>query len=124
MTIKQKKAVETEASAPENGHESPLEPLHKAMLAGIGAVAMGLDAFDKVTGRFIERGERVEKDAQKAWRQFAKEFQTRQKRAGRGLGKEMEDMREAMDIPSKSDIDALGEKIADLSTKVDALKAS
>jgi len=29
-----------------------------------------------------------------------------------------------MDIPSKSDIDALSEKIAELSTKVDALKTA
>ena len=124
MTTKQKKAVETEGLPPENGHESPLEPLHKAMLAYVGAVAMGLDAFDKVTSRLIERGELVERDAQKMWRQFAKEFQRRQKRAERGIGKEMEDMRDAMDIPSKSDIDALGQKIAELSTKVDALKVS
>ena len=124
MTIKHRKAVETEASLPENGHESPLEPLHKAVLAGVGAVAMGVDAVDKVMGRFIERGEAVEKDAQKLWRQFAKEFQKRQKRAERGVGKELEEMREAMDIPSKSDIDALGQKIAELSTKVDTLKAS
>jgi len=124
MTIKHKKTVETEASLPDNGHESPLEPLHKVLLAGVGAVALGVDALDKLTGRFIERGEVVEKDAQKLWRQFARELQKRQKRAERGVGKELDEMRDAMDIPSKSDIDALSEKIAELSTKVDALKAS
>ena len=46
----------------------------------------------------------------------------RRKSAERGVDERMEDLLDRMNVPSKSDIEALGEKIAALTRKVDELQ--
>ena len=95
------------------------EAARKVVLAGIGAVALAQDEVEDFVNRLVERGEIAEKDARKLIREVTEK---RRKGAAHEMDKRIEDLLERLNVPTKSDLDALGEKIAALSAKVEALK--
>ena len=119
MTKKDDKVVKTDEELEEEENNRLLEAARKVLLAGIGAVALAQDEIEDFVNRLVERGEIAEKDARKLIREVTEK---RRKSAERGVDERMEDLLDRMNVPSKSDIEALGEKIAALTRKVDELQ--
>jgi poly(hydroxyalkanoate) granule-associated protein len=115
----------TEDEIVENGHNPMLEMARKVLMATIGAVALTQEEVEKVVHKLIERGEIAEKDGRK----LIKDLMERRRKKTDEVRAEtedqvdsrMEDLLNRMNIPSKSDIDALSAKITTLTKKVDEL---
>jgi polyhydroxyalkanoate synthesis regulator phasin len=108
------KAKETVAEE----HNKLQEALHRVMLAAVGTVGLVQDEFEHFVNKAVERGEIAEKEARKTVRDVS----DKRKDAGKEVDKRFEDMLVKMNIPTKNDITALNDKIADLTQKVESLK--
>jgi poly(hydroxyalkanoate) granule-associated protein len=122
--------VETPA-APANGKGEPgafSDLLHRVLLASIGAVALAQEEIEDFVNRLIERGEIAEKDGKKMVNDVMdnrkKQAKKSAQKAEDEVNKQVEQILERLNVPSKADIDTLTEKIASLSKKVDELKKS
>jgi len=115
----------TEELLDENGHNPMLEMARKVLLAGIGAMALTQEEIEKFVQKLIERGEIAEKDG----RRLINDVMEKRRRKAEEVSDEvestyegrMEEVLARMNIPSKSDIDALSRKITTLTEKVDEL---
>jgi polyhydroxyalkanoate synthesis regulator phasin len=121
MPTKVKPVVE---KAPNGKEEAKplLEAARKVLLAGIGAFALGKDEIEDFVNRLVERGEIAEKDGRKLVNEVMDRRKKGAEKAEDEVSKRVEDILDRMNVPSKADIEALGEKIAALSKKVDELK--
>lgn len=99
-----------------------LEAARKVLLAGIGAFALAQEEAEDFVNRLIERGEIAEKDGRKLMREMMDKRKKDASKAEDEITKRVENVMDRMSIPSKADIDSLGEKITLLSKKVDELK--
>lgn len=101
----------------EEREPNPLfESARKVLLAYIGGWALAWDELEDFVDKLVERGEVAEKDARTLLREMA------EKRKPADLDSRMEEVLNRMNVPSKADIEALGEKIAMLTKKVEELK--
>jgi poly(hydroxyalkanoate) granule-associated protein len=73
-------------------------------------------------GKLVERGEIAEKEGKKLAHEAMDKRKKETKKAEGELDKRMEELLARMNVPSKSDIDALSAKITALTKKVDELK--
>lgn len=108
-----------------NGKEEAnlfLEALHKVLLASIGAVALAQEEIEDFVNKLVERGEVAEKDGRKLVREVMDRRKKDAEKAEDQLTKRIEDILNRMNVPTKSDIDTLGEKVATLTKKVDEIK--
>ena len=124
MATKPKQAPAVE-EIPTNGKEENrpfVEALHKVLLASIGAVALAQEEIEDFVNKLIERGEIAEKDGKKVMHDVMDRRKKTAEKAEDQLNKSVEDILSRMNVPSKTDIEALGEKVAALSKKVDELK--
>jgi len=107
--------------------------VRRVLMASVGAVVLAQEEIEDFVQKLVERGELAEQDGRKLVtdlrekRQSAQEStQNRVQETGEKtsatVDRGMEGMLGRMNIPSKSDIEDLSEKIATLSEKVDALK--
>ncbi len=121
MATKTKTTVTQETT---NGKEKNqlLEASRKVLLAGIGAVALAQDEIEDFVDRLIERGEIAEKDGRKLVREVMERRKKQTEQAEDEMAKRIEDVLDRLSVPTKTDIEALGDKIAALSRKVDELK--
>jgi len=115
----------TEETLEDEGPNPMLDLARKVVLATIGAVALTQEELEKFVNKLIERGEIAEHDGRKLI-QDAREKRrkkTDEVRSGTEsqLDRRMEDLLGRMNISSKSDIEALNEKISALSEKIDEL---
>ena len=99
-----------------------LEAARKVLMAGIGAIALTQEAVEDFVNRLIERGEIAEKDGRKLIKEVMDRRKKGAEKAEDEVTKRVETVLDRMSVPSKADIDALSEKITELSKKVDALK--
>lgn len=123
MVTKAKKAVIVEEAG--NGkeeHNPLLEAARKVLLAGIGAVALAQDEIEDFVTRLVERGEIAEKDGKKLVREVMDKRKKDAEKAEDEVSKRVEEILDRMNVPTKADIEALGEKIASLTKKVEDLK--
>jgi poly(hydroxyalkanoate) granule-associated protein len=112
----------TESPEPSN---PLLAGLRRILMAGIGVVVLTQEQIEDFVNRLVERGEIADGDA----RNLVSEINDRRKRlihettkkAEGGIDKQIENMLSRMNIPTKSEIESLSEKIADLSRKVDEI---
>jgi len=124
MATKTKKQAVVE-EVPANGKEETnpfVEAVHKVLLASIGVVALAQEEIEDFVNKLIERGEIAEKDGRKLIRDVMERRQKETKKAEDQLTKRVEDILAKMNVPTKSDIDTLGEKVTALTQKVDELK--
>jgi poly(hydroxyalkanoate) granule-associated protein len=122
-TKTKKKEVVEEIPAEVKEETKPfVEALHKVLLASIGAVALAQEEIEDFVNKLVERGEIAEKDGRKVVRDVVERRKKDTEKAEDTLTKRVEDILGRMNVPSKSDIDALGDKVAALSQKVDELK--
>ena len=116
----------TEANAEEPNKEAELKPLfdaaRKVLLAGIGVVALAQDEIEEFVTRMVERGEIAERDGKKLVHEVMDKRKQYRQQAEEEITKHIEKTLVRMNMPTKADIDALSEKIAALSKKIDELK--
>jgi poly(hydroxyalkanoate) granule-associated protein len=116
---------ETPTQASDNNEGiSLLETLRKLLLASIGAFALGLEEVEEFLNKLVERGEIAEQDAKKLVNEIKTKRKKDAKKAEDEINKRVEEVLDHMNVPTKSDIDALGKKITALSKKVDELNKS
>ncbi|MCZ7575183.1 MAG: phasin family protein [Ardenticatenaceae bacterium] len=111
--------LDAEAFVDEGVEREPnplFESARKILLASIGGWALAWDEIEDFVDRLVERGEVAEQDARKLLREMA------EKRRPAELDERMEEILNRMNVPSKADIEALGDKIAALTKKVEELK--
>ncbi len=98
------------------------EATRKVVLASVGAVGLAQDELENFMNRLVKRGEVAEKDARK----LLKEANAKRRKNTRGVDKRFEKQlnraMEWMNIPSRSDIEELSDKISELTVKVEELK--
>ena len=103
-----------------------LSGLRRVLMAGVGAVALTQEQMEEFVGKLVERGEIADGDARKLISDVVdrrkRTLQDSTKRAEEELDKRIEGLLVRMNIPSKGEIHALSDKIADLSRKVDQLR--
>jgi polyhydroxyalkanoate synthesis regulator phasin len=114
MTVDNRTAEEQPLERP------PLaELIRKVMLAGIGAAALAQEEAEVFIQKLIEKGELAEKDGCVLMKDLREK---RRHKAEEELDKRIATLIDRMKIPTKSDIEALSEKIDEIARKVDDLK--
>jgi poly(hydroxyalkanoate) granule-associated protein len=101
---------------------SILESLRRVLLASIGVVALTIEEMGELVDKLVERGEIAEQEGKKLVSEIKEKRIKKTGEAEDVASTRMREMMDKMDIPTKSDIDALSAKIATLSKKVDELK--
>ncbi|MCA9942056.1 MAG: phasin family protein [Anaerolineales bacterium] len=103
-----------------------VEGIRRVLLAGVGAFAMAQDETEKFVNKLVEKGEIAEKDGRSLLNDLAENRKKRSKESGKRvsdeLEKRMEGLLNRMNIPTKSDIEQLSNKVAELTKKIDTLK--
>ncbi|HZQ10158.1 MAG TPA: phasin family protein [Anaerolineae bacterium] len=97
--------------------------LRKMMLASVGAVGIGKDEIQAMLDRMVARGEMTEKDARKLVNDVQKEVNKRRKGGATRAERELENMLQRFNIPSKADIEDLSQQVTQLSKRIEELKA-
>ncbi|MEJ2599936.1 MAG: phasin family protein [Anaerolineales bacterium] len=120
-----RKTAKSTAAEATNGKEEnrPLfDVARKVLLASIGAMALAQDEMEDFVNRLVERGEIAEKDGRKLVKEVMERRKKESQKAEDEMGKRVEEALDRLNVPNKADIEALGEKIAELTKKVDELK--
>ncbi len=99
-----------------------LESLRRVILASVGLVAMTIEELGDLVDKLVEQGEIAEEEGKKLIVEIKEKRKKTTGEAEDVATTRMREMMAKMDIPTKSDIDALSAKIATLSKKVDELK--
>ena len=104
-----------------------LTGVRRVLMAGIGAVALTQEQIEDFVSKLVERGEIADGDARKllidVLDRRKKILQGGTKKAEVEYERRVEGLLSRMNIPTKSEIDLLSEKIAMLSDKVDELNS-
>jgi polyhydroxyalkanoate synthesis regulator phasin len=118
-------AAESKKAKVDNTVEEVHGPLYEAsrrvLLASIGAIALAQDEIEDFVKKLVERGEIAEKDGKQLVREVIDKRKKDVSKAENELNKRIDEVVERMDVPTKADIDAIGDQINELSNKVDAL---
>ena len=101
---------------------SILESLRRVLLASVGVVALTIEEMGELVDKLVERGEIAEQEGKNLVNEIKEKRKKKTGEAEDVASTRMREMMDKMDIPTKSDIDALSAKIATLSKKVDELK--
>lgn len=121
----EKIAVEEEA-VEEAGQNPFVEGVRRVLLAGVGAVTVAQDEAEKFVNKLVEKGEIAEKDGRSLLNDLAEKRKHRaqesSKRVSDELEKRMESLLNRMNIPTKTDIEQLSNKVAELTKKIDTLQ--
>jgi poly(hydroxyalkanoate) granule-associated protein len=121
MATKTKPEVVEEAIGKEE--RSPLlGTARKVLLAGIGAVALAQEEIEDFVNKLVERGEIAEKDGRKLVNEVMDKRKRGTEKAEDILARRVQEILARMNVPTKADIEVLGNKIAALNAKVDELK--
>ena len=101
--------------------------LRRVLMAGVGAVVLTQEQIEDFVGKLVERGEIADGDARKLLADVLdrrkKLLHGGTKKAEEQYEKRVEGLLSRMNIPTKSEIDSLSEKITQLSDKVDELNS-
>jgi len=99
-----------------------MEMIRRMFLATIGAAVIAQEEVEALVNRLVERGEIAEKDGKKLINEMMAKRKSQTTDVGEEISKNVESVLSRMNIPSKADVDALGQKITGLSKKIDELK--
>lgn len=118
--------IKVEEEVVEEATNPFVEGVRRVLLAGVGAVSMAQDEAEKFVHKLIEKGEIAEKDGRSLLNDLADNRKQRAQESGQRvsdeLEKRMEGLLNRMNIPTKSDIEQLSKKVAELTKKIDTLK--
>ncbi len=118
------KAKEAVEESKDKSQPQMFEALRRVLMATIGAAAIAQDEIEALVNRLVERGEIAEKDGKSLMREVMEKRKSRASNVEKEIGKHVDSVLERMNIPTKADVDALSQKIAALSKKIDELKKS
>jgi len=121
MPTKPKVVEAVEESAEKSQHQLS-QLIRKVLLATIGAAALAQEEVEALLNRLVERGEIAEKDAKKLAQEMMEKRNKKTIQVQDEIGKNIESVMEKMNFSSKSDVEALSQKITGLSKKIDELK--
>ncbi|RPI86411.1 MAG: poly(hydroxyalkanoate) granule-associated protein [Chloroflexi bacterium] len=99
-----------------------LSASRKIILAGIGAIALAQDEIEDFVNKLVERGEIAENDGRKLIREVREKRRMTTRQVDVRMENMVMDILTRMNVPTKTDIELLGDKIAALSKKIDNLK--
>lgn len=95
--------------------------LRRMMLAGVGAISILHEELEHHLDKLVERGEISQKDREDMIAQMKERRQKFMHRRREYAQKHVTETLEHLDIPSRSDIDNLSQKITSLEKKIDKL---
>ena len=98
-----------------------LSALHKVLLASIGAVALAQEEIEDFVNKLVERGEIAEKDGKTLVSDLMARRKKEAEKAEKQMDNRVEEFLGRVNVPTKSDIDELSSKIAELTEKIDSL---
>jgi len=116
------KVEETAGELKEKKQPHELGILRRLTLATLGAAAIAKEEIEDLLDHLVERGEVVEKDSKKFINEVADKRKRKTAKIEDEISKNLEGVLNRMNFSSKSDIDAVNQKIGDLSKKIDDLK--
>jgi poly(hydroxyalkanoate) granule-associated protein len=119
--------AKTEQPTPEETPEesnSLTDLARKVMLATVGAVALAQEEAEAFIKKLIERGEIAEKDGHKMMDDLKDKRKKKTQEAEDELENRVTQILERTGVPTKSDIEMLGDKITALTKKIEELKAA
>ncbi len=119
-----RKKPEEVIEEPQEESNAPLEFARKLLLAAIGATALAQEEIEGFVRRLIDKGEIAEKDGRKLLHEVMDKRRKHTSKTEDELTKRFENVMNRLSIPSKTDFDALNEKITALAKKIDELKKS
>lgn len=99
-----------------------LDTVRKVLLASIGAVALAQDEMEDFVNKLVERGQIAEQDGRKLLKDVMERRNRTTAKAEESLDRSVEELLTRMNVPTKSDLDALSTKISALTRKVEELK--
>lgn len=99
-----------------------LGALHKVLLASIGAVAVAQEEIDDFVNRLVERGEIAERDGKDLISDLMDRRKKETEKAEKQMDTRVEGLLSRMNVPTKSDIEALSARITELTEKIDSMK--
>ena len=105
---------------------SLLEMARKVLLASFGAVVLAQEEVESFVEKLVERGEIAEKDGKKLLRELRERRKTEPIAAPAEVAaieqeRRMDALLKRINIPNRSEIEALSQKISHLTEKVDDL---
>ena len=118
------KVKETAGESTEASQSHMMEMLRRVLLATIGAAVIAQEEIEALVNRLVERGEIAEKDGKKLMHELMDKRKSKTTKVEEDISKNLEGVLDRMNIPSKADVEALSQKIAGLSKKIDELKKS
>ena len=118
------KVEETVEGSKDKNQSQMAEMLRRVLLATIGAAAIAQEEIEALVNRLVERGEIAEKDGKKLVHEMMDKRKSKTTKFEDEINKNVESVLGRMNIPSKADVEALSQKIAALSKKIDDLKKS
>ena len=120
MPTKPKEEVAEEPK--EKSQHQMMEMLRRLFLASIGAAVIAQEELEALVNKLVERGELAEKDGKKLMGEMMDKRKTKTADVSGEINKNIEGVLSRMNIPTKADVDGLGQKINARSKKVDDLK--
>ncbi len=96
--------------------------LRRMMLAGAGAISIFHEELEHHLDKLVERGEISQKDREDMMAKMKERRQKFMRRRREYAQKHVTRTLEHLDVPSRSDIDNLSQKITSLEKKIDELK--
>jgi|AutmiccommuBRH23_1029490.scaffolds.fasta_scaffold14453_3 polyhydroxyalkanoate synthesis regulator phasin len=109
-------------------HKAKLEdrPLYEAarrvLLASVGALALAQDEIEDFINKLVERGEIADKEGFKLVKEIKERRAKNIHRVEDQVSQRLDAALGRMNLPTKADMDALSDKIAALSQKIEELK--
>jgi poly(hydroxyalkanoate) granule-associated protein len=117
--------MDTKAEAKKENATEEEYSLHnmmkKMMLAGVGAVSIMHEELEKHIDKLVERGEITQKDREEMMSKMKDRRQKFMHRRREYAHKYVTEALERLDVPSRSDIDNLSQKLSNLEKKIDKL---
>jgi polyhydroxyalkanoate synthesis regulator phasin len=116
-------ATSTKKAAEETKELNPLfDAVRKVCLAGVGAVALTVEALEDLVEKLVERGELTEEEGRKLVNDVWSKRKKDAKKAEDEVNKRVDDLMSRFDIPTKAEFEDLSAQISEVSKKVDELK--
>ncbi len=113
--------VEEKEEKKETVHGDLYDMTRRVLLAGIGAAALAYDEATAFVDRLVERGELARGEARELMKEFAAERKEKMGHVRNRVRGNVEHALEMLDLPRRSDLDALQRRIDALSARVEAL---